>query len=495
MMGSLYQWIFNSENLDVNKKVLTTQTGDFSLYDIQKGVETYISLLKRIGAIRGKRVALIVPSVPSFLNLLLAVNQLEGIIVPISPFLRKDDLTKILEFIKPHIVFTIKQYNGFDFSKTVYDWAHSIKEETVIFESDDCLNWGTLVVEGPPKPVENECIDIIGCTSGSTGIPKGVMVDLEFIKFTAEALSTSMVLSKEDRLFGMVPVSGLFGLCLLLTAIKRQVHFVVTESFSFPDIIQLLKEHSANKLVTSPSLFRALYLLTRDDEDTFYKPLTIVGLGGESISPDFIQTVSSIKNCKMINMYGLSELGCIMFSKNDIRTGIEWALTPGAEINVVNVSDEGIGELTVKTPNGFLGYYQRPDLTEEVYRNGWFYTGDLVRVTNGAKIEFVGRKKDMIKKGGQQVIPGEIEKLLTDHPNVEKAVVVGVPHSIFGEQVVAFVVGRGKVDTGELHSFCQDKVARYKVPDQIFIVDEIPVSQGKVDKVTLRQWALEKNYK
>jgi long-chain acyl-CoA synthetase len=492
-MSRLYEWFFHRESADFPKTVLTTQTGSYSLHDIQKEVEIYTSLLKQTGEIRGRRIALIVPVVSSFLSLMLAANRLGAAVVPISPFLRSNDLTKILEFINPHIVFTIKQYNNFNFFEAVAQWAHSAGGETIIYESDDCSAWNRTVIEGATKYVENKPIDIIACTSGSTGMPKGVMVDLEFIQFGDQSLSTAMAFSKGDRLFGMVPVSGLFGLCLLLSAIKRGLHFVATESFSFPDMIQMLKENPVNKLITSPSLFRALYLLTKRDENLFYQSLTLVGLGGENISPDFIEAVKPIKNCKLIGMYGLTELGCIMFSKHDIREGIEWALIPGVEIHIANASSsEGIGELAVKTPNGFSGYYQRPDLTEEVYKNGWFYTGDLARVTSDAKMEIVGRKKDMIKKGGQQVIPGEIEKLLAGHPSVEKAVVVGVPHSIFGEQIVAFVVGKERIDKMDLYSFCQGKVARYKVPDHIFILDEIPVSQGKVDKVTLRQWAAEK---
>ncbi|MGG1557721.1 class I adenylate-forming enzyme family protein [Geobacillus thermoleovorans] len=487
-MSQLYRWIFEEgKNEDVHKTILTSQTGSYSLDDIRQEVNKYCSLLTQLGPVQRKRVAFMIPYASSFLSLLLAVNRLGAVAVPISPFLRSEDLSRLLEFINPHVILTIRQHQNFQFFNAVSQWAHGTGEETIIYDSVKGDHWKATVVAGMPKPVESEPVDIIACTSGSTGVPKGVMVDFNFIQFGDAALSAALSLSASDKVLGIVPFSGLFGLCLMVVSIKKRLHFVATESFHFPDIIRLLHTHPVNKLVTSPSLFRSLYLLAKKP---VLEPLELIGLAGERITADFIEAVRPIDHCRIISIYGLTEIGGVMFSKNDVRQGMDWELVPGIEAAIVNAPDKReIGELVVKTPNGFLGYYQRPDLTQEAYRDGWFYTGDVARMTESGAIEIVGRKKEMIKKGGQQVIPGEIESLLASHPSIFAAAVVGIPHPIFGEQIVAFVVPKEHVSDTNLYSFCRERLASYKVPDHIFTIDEIPVSQGKADKVKLQQLA------
>jgi non-ribosomal peptide synthetase component E (peptide arylation enzyme) len=151
------------------------------------------------------------------------------------------------------------------------------------------------------------------------------------------------------------------------------------------------------------------------------------------------------------------------------------------------------GEFLIRTLAGFMGYYKQPDLTSELWTSdGWFLTGDLVRKNENHKLEIVGRKKDVIKKGGQQVVPGEVEKILLQHPNVKQAVVLGAPHSIYGEQVVAFAILYDESRVKELYPFCAERIARYKVPDTFEIVSDIPIMQGKTDKITLLKQFLSK---
>ncbi|MFL0362073.1 class I adenylate-forming enzyme family protein [Pseudobacillus sp. 179-B 2D1 NHS] len=488
-MTDLYNWIF-CEEADLSKRALITQTGTYTLGDLKKSVKEYHSILKDMGDIKGKKVAIIVPGVATFLSILLTVNKLGGTVVPISPLLRKEDLTQILSFIDPHIVFTVKEHNGFYLEKTVRAWAGSVGEEVAIIESADGHEWKTEIIAGKPKRREADHSPyIIGCTSGSTGTPKGIIVDRAFFEFAERALTKGASLSKEDKVFLVVPTSVLYGLCWLLAGLHSQITIVATESFSFPAILKLMKWNPANKLVTSPSLFKALCMFDKVSDISVLKSLTEVSLAGEMITAEFFEGLDPLHHCKITSMYGLSELGALMYTESDIREGVEWSLTPGVAYNLENLSKEGVGELHFKTPCKFLGYYKCPELTEELYKEGWFSTGDLAKITSEQKIKVVGRKKDMIKKGGQQVIRGEIEQMLTKHEAVEKAAVLGMPHAIFGEQVIAFIIKKKEIPLSEIYNYCRDRLASFKVPDKIFILEDIPLVQGKVDKVTLKQEA------
>ncbi|MFS0687689.1 class I adenylate-forming enzyme family protein [Sporosarcina sp. 179-K 8C2 HS] len=490
-MGTIYNWIFN-QDLVLNKTIISTQHEDYTYNDIQNEIEKYTKLLQPLGELKNKKVALIVPSVPSFISLVLTVNKLGGIFIPVSPLLRKDDLVKVLDFSDPHIIFTTKNHNGFSLEESVHSWAESSKLETIIFDSEDHKVWEQVHYKGEKRPLELEEMQMLACTSGSTGTPKGIVADLEYVKAASNSFVVMGELNKYDDVFLMAPASGNFGVCWLLSSLHAQYHLITTESFSFPDIIQILEKKPCQKLVSTPSLVRALYLFATSSSSPVFEKLSLIFLAGEMISEDFLHALSNVKG-KMRSCYGISEYGGMMYTVNDIREGINWTVLPNVEYKLDKQSQESIGELAFKGENEFLGYYKRPDLTEEVYKAGWYNSGDLAKINEDGTIEIIGRQKDMIKKGGQQVIPGEIEQFFGKHPSVQKAVVVGIPDSVYGERIVAFVSKETEIDVKELYEYCHNQIARYKVPDEIRFIEEIPIINGKTDKVALKQLAMQSN--
>jgi long-chain acyl-CoA synthetase len=157
------------------------------------------------------------------------------------------------------------------------------------------------------------------------------------------------------------------------------------------------------------------------------------------------------------------------------------------------VDDNGAKELLVKSPTLFKFYYNMPEITREAMtEDGFIRTGDLAQWSESNNIILIGRKKDLIKKGGAQVVPGEVEKVLSEHPNVTQASVIGMPHPVFGEQVVAFVIANKLLEPSELFEHCIARIARYKVPDQIEFIEKLPMVSGKTDKVALRQMYVNK---
>jgi acyl-coenzyme A synthetase/AMP-(fatty) acid ligase len=487
MAKTLYNWVFDHVK-DENKVIVSSQSGDYSYKDLLAEINKYESLLNQLGDIRSKRVALIVPKLPAFLSISFAVNKLGGIFVPISPMLRSEDLMSILDLIQPHIVFSVDEVNQFSFKSILLKWAEN--KQVSLFLSPDCTNWSLHSFTGEIIPSEEEPMTLIVCTSGSTGVPKGIVVNLEYFEKSVDSFDTCLNFHKDDHILMMPPMTSMVGLCAIMSLMKENIHVLATESYSIPDVLRLMQNHKINKILTSPSLFRAIYLFAKNANTSIFEHLALVILAGEPVTDDFTKMIKDL-NCKITTTFGMSEAGGLLYSPFDIREGIEWHPMPGVQYKLKEQNDEGIGEIVFKPQFQFGGYYKRPDLTKEVFDDGWFLSGDLGRINDDQKLEIVGRKKDMIKKGGQQIIPGEVEKIIANHPQVNKAVVVGIPHQVYGEQVIAFVQGDSSLNKQDIYNYLTDKLARFKVPDEILFIEEFPIIQGKVDKVTLRKIAMQ----
>ncbi|MBB5325471.1 acyl-CoA synthetase (AMP-forming)/AMP-acid ligase II [Anoxybacillus tepidamans] len=265
--------------------------------------------------------ALLVPNVFNFLSLLLAVNRLGGTVVPINPFLEKEELKNILSLVDPHIIFAVKKYDRCKCFKAVYEWAHSIREETVIFETEDYCHWSTLVIKGSPKAVGEYDADIIDCAYDDEGVLKTAVMDMALIKHMDESLSTVMALSKDDKVFGLASLmSDGLGACLLLTLLKKQLQFVVVESRNWQEVISFIKKNRCNKLLTTLSLFKKLKVFAKHDQNLDLEKLEFIGFIDRMAQSDLFKIKSTSSSAaimpKMTSIYCLSEDGITMFHVN-----------------------------------------------------------------------------------------------------------------------------------------------------------------------------------
>jgi long-chain acyl-CoA synthetase len=488
-MATFYDLIFNDKS-NWDKELLITNVNRYSLHDLHAKVEEFMTLLQAEGDLKGKKVAALIPNLPVYFSLLVAVNKLGGTFIPLSHQFRSEDLTNILNLTRPHIVFTVKEHNGSSFSEMISKWAQDSLNQLKIFSLTNGI-FEKELIEGNKEQLETENIDIIASTSGSTGVPKGIKLNVDSIYQWTKAAVSGQALKQTDHIFLTIPITAPYGICWLLTCFHNNIQMVISESFDMPLILNLLKENPCNKIASSPSIFKGIYLFAKNMSPEILENFEVCTLGGEPVREEFISLMSDLKTCKIFSWYGLSEQGIIMHS-NDIRSeSLEWSVFEGYEYKVNDVSSEGIGELLFKTSSGFQGYYQNEQQTKEVLTNdGWFHTGDLAQIVDNERIEIVGRIKQMIKKGGVQIIPGEIERVLEQHLLVSHSAVVGVPHSVYGEEVVAFVVAEDNLLLDDLYKFVRNRLANFKVPDRIITVNEMPIIQGKLDKVTLRNMAI-----
>jgi acyl-coenzyme A synthetase/AMP-(fatty) acid ligase len=482
-----YDYVFHNEYPGI---VLSVNNQDYTLQDLHTMVHWYEEILVRHGSLQGKRVAVLVPDIPHYIAIFLAVNKLGGILVPLSCQYREQDLTGILELTQPHVIFAVEDYNGFSFGKLIRNWAARTGcRRRIFFPKTDGVYDGLHEIAGEEVPDETEKIDLIGCTSGSTGTPKGVMHTEDGLLHWCRNLPGVVKLSPGDRLLQTVPPSSLFGIFWLLGGLHYRVQTVCTEAFDVFQLANAFEKYGCNKVSSTPSAFRAVYTFARKIKPDLFNNLELCIIAGEIISPELVSMLSETIDCRLMSIYGLSEQGLIMVTSVDLREGVYWKIISGIGYCLKDATEEGLGEIAFHTPEGrFRGYYRRPDLTAEVLTaDGWFMTGDIVEAGTPDRIRIIGRKKDMIKKGAISIASGEVEYYLEQHPKVKQAVVVGNPHPVYGEEIVAFLLPEGELEIGELRQFCLHQVAGYKIPDRFILIDQIPLTQGKADKVALKK--------
>ncbi|GAB7386704.1 AMP-binding protein [Bacillaceae bacterium] len=487
-MSTFYDWVFHHE-VNLHKHVLSTFERDYSLGDLKEEAGKYQSfLLEHLGNIRGKRVGILIPSAFVYISVFLAVNKLGGTVIPLSHQFRKDDLTSVLRLLDPHIVFTVTEHGGFDFGQVIGEWAKESGKETIVFTSANFQEWNKEKYSGSVRPPEGEHMDVISCSSGSTGTPKGIITNMNAWVHWLDRITEKSALKATDNVFLIVPSGVPYGISWIFSVLRKGARMVLPDTFDLLRSVQYLEKNECNKIVSTPSVFQSFYKFAQQIAPSILEKFEMAIFAGEMISRDFIQSLTpSMGQCRFVGFYGLSEQGMLMYC--DDLTRLEWKIAPNVDWTLKTEElERDIGELVFRSPAAFAGYYRRPDLTEEVFtKDGWFFTGDLGRVKENRTIELVGRKKDIIKKGGQQIVPAEIEQVLLQNPRVKQAVVIGAPHPVFGEKIVAFIVGDEELQADELYAFLTNRIAPYKIPDEMRKIDKIPINQGKIDKLTLRK--------
>lgn len=335
-------------------------------------------------------------------------------------------------------------------------------------------------------------------TSGTTGVPKGAMLTHQNLASNAMTVADMRVTSPDDVVIGILPLYHIYG---QTSALNASVYLGLTlhlfRQFDPEPVMELIKGGGSTLLFAVPTMLNRLIHGT-DDEGPVHSSLSFCVSGGSSLPVEVLRKFERQFKTKIYEGYGLSECSpvCIEnpFGKKT-KPGSIGVTIPGFEARIVDESGNDVptdqpGELIVRGPGVMKGYLNRPDETAEAIVEGWLHTGDLARMDSEGYIFIVDRKKDMVIRGGYNIYPREIEELLYEHPAVIEAAVYGIPHPDLGEEVAAAVVVKpGEAVTGDdIRSFIKEKVAPYKYPRVIRIVDDLPKSHtGKILKRELRE--------
>ncbi|MFW9846438.1 MAG: class I adenylate-forming enzyme family protein, partial [Candidatus Thorarchaeota archaeon] len=316
----------------------------------------------------------------------------------------------------------------------------------------------------------------------------------------------SALLPTEHELKFLVPtplyhLSG-FMPAIIMTAMKRPVVFPKSLSYNPQEILEIVHREKITSIFMVPTQFRIL--LDYPDLDSYdMSSVTLLSSGGSKMPAEMKKEIlKRFPDTVLVDGYGQTEnIGAAIYSfltVDDIPKITEGYIgkpISGVEMRVVNDSGEDVepgevGEAIYRSPSLMKGYHGDATMTEESFDGSWFHTGDLFRVDAEGNYYYVERKSEVIFSGGEKVFPAEIEDILCQHPQIDAAVVVGVPNRVWGEVVRAFVVlDKGaRLDAKAIADWCNGKMASYKKPRDVIIKDNLPVAEdGKVLRSALKE--------
>ena len=439
----------------------------------------------------GDRVGVMLPNVPLFAALYYGVLRLGAIVVPMNPLLKEREVAYYLGNSGAKLILS---------APATADEARRGAAEagaTVVVTNDEFES--LLASTEPLELVVGRTGDdtaVILYTSGTTGQPKGAELThanlIHNIDVTAESL---LIASPSDVIFGGLPLFHVFGqTCGLNLAVKVGATLTLLPRFDATKALEVLARDRVTVFEGVPTMFTAL---ARHPERAAYdlSALRICATGGAAMPVEVLRAFEEAFGCTVLEGYGLSEtspIACFNHPGAERKAGSVGTPIRGVEMRLVDdaghpVADGGVGEICVRGHNVMKGYWAKPEATAEAIRDGWFFTGDLARRDADGYYFIVDRKKDMVIRGGYNIYPREIEEVLHEHPAVLEVAVLGIQHEELGEEIAAAVALRpGAVVTAEeIQAFVRDRVAAYKYPRHVVVVDALP--KGPTGKILKRE--------
>ncbi len=352
----------------------------------------------------------------------------------------------------------------------------------------------------PRSPTDPTCIV---WTSGTTGAPKGAVYDHE----TQAAISRNIgqITENGDRRLVVLPFAHVGYMTRMWDELAHRTTIVLAgEPWSATETLRLIREERITMATGVPTQWN-LVLDHPDVTRTDFSELRVAGVGAAAIPPELIRRMRAVLGCPVITRYTSTEAGVctstLIGDSDDVIAHTVGRPAPDVELRIIDPATGATqktgetGEVICRSPAMMRGYWHDPELTATVIDgNGFLHTGDLGVIGDDGNLRIVGRLKEMYIRGGYNVYPTEVETVLSDHPAVARAAVIGTPDPVLGEIGVAFLVlnDRSEVDVEALRTWCREHLADYKAPDRIVIVDDLPVTAMlKVDKRALAVRALE----
>jgi len=451
------------------------------------------ALLAAHGVEPGDRVGIMLPNVPAFPIAFYGALAAGAVVVPMNPLLKSREVAYYLGDSGARVVLAWQAAAG-EAAKGAADAG----AEAIAVESPDLagLLAGSEPVTSDPGRADADDAVIL-YTSGTTGHPKGA--ELTHAGLTRNAELTARTLLKnsaDDVIMGCLPLFHVFGLtCGLNASVAAAGTLTLLPRFDPAKALQIIQRDAVTIFEGVPTMYAAMLHLP-DTDPALAATLRVCVSGGASMPVEILRGFEEKFGCIILEGYGLSETSPVAsFNHPDkvrkpgsIGTPIE-----GVQMRLVDdqgqtVPDGEIGEIAIRGHNVMKGYWNKPEATAEVMmEGGWFRTGDMARVDEDGYYYIVDRKKDLIIRGGYNVYPREIEEVLHEHPAVAEVAVIGIPHPDLGEEVGAAVALKpGAVATPEeLRAFARDKVAAYKYPRRVWLVDALP--KGPTGKIMRRE--------
>jgi long-chain acyl-CoA synthetase len=449
-----------------------------------------VGVLRERGLEVGDRAAIMLPNVPAFAVLYFAILRAGGIVVPMNPLLKAREVEFYLTNSGAKLIFTSEMS-----MEEVGKGAASAGAEAIAVSADcsdltDGREPVTDVVDRAPDDTA-----VILYTSGTTGRPKGAELTHDNLARNALVTAETLILIEPgDVVMGCLPLFHVFGqTCGLNAAVLKAATLTMIARFEPRKALEVIQRDKVTVFEGVPTMYAAmLHLPEREEFDT--SSLRTCISGGAALPVEVLRGFEEAFGTILLEGYGLSETSPVAsFNHPDRERKAGSIGTPVDGVEMRLVDDDGAevekgepGEIAIRGHNIMKGYWGRPDETEASTKDGWFVTGDIATMDDEGYFYIVDRKKDVIIRGGMNVYPREVEEVLFEHPAVAEAAVIGMAHDAMGEEIGAAVSLKpgASATPEELREFVKTRLAAYKYPRKVWIVDALP--KGPTGKILRR---------
>ncbi len=507
----------------------------FTYKDFDERVNMLAKGLLTIGIVKGDHVGIWAKNVPDWLTFMFATAKIGAVLVTVNTAYKSHELEYVLKQSDMKTLAIIDGYQDVDYIDIIYELVPELKTqergslkskefpflEQVIYVGQEkhrgMYNTNELMLLGKhtddeelltiKKTLSNRDVVNMQYTSGTTGFPKGVMLTHRNILNNGYYIGERQKFTEDDRLCITVPLFHCFGIVLAVMAIiTHGATMVMIELFDPLMVLGAVQKEKCTALYGVPTMFIAEFSHPMFDIFDLSSLRTGIMAGSPCPIEAMKKVVKDMHMTEITSVYGLTE-GSPGFTQTSVDDPLEKRVEtvgkplPNCEVKIVDpetgetLGTNQTGEICCKGYNVMKGYYKMPEKTKEVIdEDGWLHSGDLATCDEEGYYSIVGRIKDMIIRGGENIYPREIEEFIHTIDGVMDVQVVGIPDEKYGEIIGAFIIKEegSQVTSEDIRDYAIKKIARYKVPKHIFFVHEFPLTaSGKIMKFKLRDQAVE----
>jgi long-chain acyl-CoA synthetase len=483
--------------------VLVADDRSLTYGQLEDRVRRVAGALAGIGVAKGDRVAVLLGTVPEFVEVLYGAWRLGAVVAPLNVMLTPDELGYVLADSEASLVVTDREFlpSVLAVRDRLADLHHVVVARGRSPRRTE--SYEKLLARAPDPPpvrVDGDDLALLAYTAGTTANPKGAMLTQGNLLANLDQMSQVPALheAESDVVLLALPLFHIYALNVVLGITLREgATAVLVERFDPVRTLELVERHRVTVLFGAPPMFAA-WLQAAEHREFDLSSVRLAVSGAAALPAEVLAAFRDRFGITIWEGYGLTETAPALTTTAlgpEGRPGSIGLVLPGVEVRLVDdhgrdVDEGDPGEIVVRGPNVFSGYWRKPEETESAFRDGWFRTGDVAFRDDDGYLHIVDRTKDLVIVSGFNVYPREVEEAIASHPAVAECTVIGVPDERTGEAVKAFVVpaaGESLTEEDAL-AHCTERLARFKWPREVEIVRELPKHvTGKVLRRRLRE--------
>ncbi len=483
-----------------NKSAISFGETKISFTEVRDSSFKIANYLNTCGIVKGDKVALYLSNTPETIFNILGVFSQGAVVVPLDFMLIQEEVITFINHSESKLLIA-QPRKGIDFNQ-IKSACPNLKEIIICKEKQEGFSFlaeSLSQVDSlePKTEVSDSDLAAIFYTSGSTGHPKGVMINCKQLDNPAYVINHFLQITEKDSfLCGGVPFSHVGGLVYILLTIAFACELVLMERFHPLEFLKSIEKYKVTVFCIVPAMFMAILSL-KEYGNLNLSSLRYAAVFGAPSSPAILKRFhAAYPNAKLTNGWGMTETAApnTLSEPGDEKVRSIGKFAPNVKVKVMDRDQKECqqgekGELWIKGEAIMPGYYKEPELTDQVLTaDGWLKTGDVAYCDNQGFYYICGRIKDMIKVAGEIVFSAEVEEKIQRHPKVREVAVIGVSDNLRGEVPKAFVVvsEEESFNESELKEFLKEKLAHFKIPRYFSCVKELPKNRtGKIDKTKL----------